>query len=114
MDRTAVRTPHPPSPPTGRAQVIDDAQARGVPDHETGGAVRVTFAVARPVGAVTVWVQSRTGFDVLTYRHFVAADPACRWDVTVPGLPAGTYDVVVDVPDAAPGRQASWIGAVTV
>jgi len=113
MDRTAIR----PRPTTAHAQAILDPRVWGVHPlgRETTGAIQATFAVARPVASVTLWVQTSDGLDVLTYQHFRADDgPASSWDLTFPDLPRGTYDVIVDVPGPERGSQRSWTTQVEV
>lgn len=113
MDRTAIR----PRPTAADAQAILDPRVWGVHPlgRETTGAIQATFAVARPVAAVTLWVQTSAALDVLTYRHFRAEDgPVRSWDVTFPDLPPGTYDVIVDVPGRERGSQRSWTTQVEV
>ena len=112
MDRTTIRTRT-----DTHTQAILDPRIWGVRPlgRETTGAVQVTFAVARPIGAVTLWVQTSDGLDVLTYRHFTADGRRARsWDVTFPDLPRGSYDVIVDVPDPRTGRHQSWTTRVEV
>jgi hypothetical protein len=110
MDRTAT---HPPA----TEQAILDPRVWGVHPlgRETTGAIQASFAVARPVAAVTLWVQTSDRVDVLTYRHFTAErGQACSWDVTFPGLPPGAYDVIVDVPDRRHARHETWTTRVEV
>jgi hypothetical protein len=112
MDRTAVRPRA-----TAVAQAILDPRVWGVHPlgRETTGAIQATFAVARPVATVTLWVQTSAGLDVLTYRHFRAEDgPVRSWDVTFPDLPRGAYDVIVDVPGPEHGGRRSWTARVEV
>jgi hypothetical protein len=114
VDRTAIH-PHPSipqsstGPRTGEAQAIRKMRtwSAGPTGRETGGLIRATFTLARPVAAITVWAQSSDGFDVLTYRHFTVTRPSRNWDVTLPDLPAGAYDVIVDVSDPQRGTQTS-------
>jgi hypothetical protein len=119
MERTATRTTVRTARQARRrpaVQAIRGLRAHGARLHSTEptGSVELAFEVTFPVESATVWVQSSTGFDVLTYRHFTAATPARRWNVTVPDLPAGTYDVTVDVPWLGDGGRESWSGQVQV
>ena len=98
-----------PVPATNR-QTITGLRVWGGHD-----SIRATFAVSSPVTAVTVWVQSSGSFDVLLYRRFSARAATAQWDVTFADLPAGSYEVILDVPDPAPGAgPRSWSGRVEV
>ena len=100
MDRTAIHPHRPIGTGTGEAQAIRSLRTWSAPPggHESNGFIRARFCLTRPVAAVTVWVQSSDGLDVLTYRHFTTT-PSGDWEITVPDLPSGTYDVIVDVSD---------------
>lgn len=113
MDRTATY----PLRTATRPQTILDPRVWGVHPlgRETTGAIQATFALARPVATVTLWVQTSDGLDVATYRHFAAEDgPARSWDVTFPDLPRATYDLIVAVPGPDRGRHESWTTQVEV
>jgi hypothetical protein len=96
--------------PLGTRQTITGLRVWGGRD-----SIRATFAVSTPVTSVTMWVQSSGSFDVLLYRHFSARAATREWDVTFADLPAGSYEVILDVPDPAPGAEhRSWSGRVEV
>jgi hypothetical protein len=109
MNRTATREITPVAPAT--RQTILNLRVWGARDP---GSIRATFALSRPVTSVTVWVQTTGSFEVLTYRHFTARAPETEWEVAFPGLSAGAYDVIVDVPDPGGGEHESWAGPVRV
>jgi hypothetical protein len=109
MNRTATREITPVAP--ANHQTILNLRVWGARDP---GSVRATFALSRPVTSVTLWVQTTGRFDVLTYRHFTARTPETEWELTFPGLPAGSYDVILDVPDPGAAEHESWAGQVRV
>jgi hypothetical protein len=116
MDRTAIHPHRPTVTRTGEAQAIRNLRTWSAPPggHESSGLIRASFSLTQPTAAVTVWVQSRDGLDVLTYRHFTVARPTRDWEVTVPELPSGAYDVIVDVPDQPGGTHTSQSTQVDV
>jgi hypothetical protein len=116
VEHTATHSHHSSGTRTGEAQAIRSLRAWGAGPTRSkpAGLIRTTFTLGRPVAAVTVWAQSSDGCDVLTYRHATTRRPSRDWDVTLPDLPAGTYDVLVDVTDPQLGTHTSLTARVTV